>query len=90
MTTLPNHSISTSADLTDVRKLRHCHLGQEIRVMGRDVTLGQHQAPPTVITGVLQNLRMNKMRIVLVMDVQFPRRPVPQSRVIEVLIPGGH
>jgi hypothetical protein len=99
MTTERNRSTSTSAEpitpsvqlntiliISDPRKITHQLIGQQIQVMGRDITLGDHQAPPVPITGELDSFRMNRRRIVLVMLVKMPRYTMVQPRVVAVHI----
>lgn len=87
MTTPPSRSTSTSADriqVYDPRGLGYGVLGTEITVQGRDITLGKHNAPPLLHTGVVESVRLNKNRIVLVMSLQIGRRPIRQPRVVEI------
>lgn len=78
---------STSADgTTNPLKLRHWHIGHEVTVWGRDITLGQNQAPVTLFTGQLESMRMTKTRMVLCLLIAIREGRVAQPRIIEILI----
>lgn len=76
---------STFAEPVDATKLCPRDIGREITVMGRDITLGVHEAPMVQLTGQLDSLRANATRVVLTMQIKHPKLSFSRPRVIEVV-----
>lgn len=89
-TTPPSRSISTSGnvavEVVTVETLKHSHIGKEIAVQGRDITVGQHLASPITIAGTLDSYRVSKRRAVLTMMVQIRTMTARQPRIVEIFL----
>lgn len=84
-----NPRSSTSAEqeyrAVNVRTLGFDLLGREVRLMGRDITLGLHGGPAIEQKGILETIRMRADRVVVVMLMPLREGRPPEHRTIQVM-----
>ena len=80
----PNPHPVQDPPIVELHELGWQHLGQEIRITGRDVTLGPHAALPKTYAGVVESMHMNRQRTRVVLHILVARRQFKTPRVIEM------